>query len=103
MPSEQSIEQKYVHWVRQMYGGRAIKLDVKSQRGVPDRMVMLPRGVLFFIEFKAPGKTVGVYQRFLHKIWEEHLGQRVYVCDNLTDAQRITRREAWAGDEGIDD
>lgn len=38
-------------------GGLAIKLSAPGFGGIPDRMVLLPGGRVFFIELKAPGET----------------------------------------------
>lgn len=36
--------------------GRAYKFESPGNSGVPDRLVLLPGGRVFFIELKAPGK-----------------------------------------------
>ncbi|PTY76688.1 nuclease, partial [Heyndrickxia sporothermodurans] len=36
--------------------GRAYKFESPGNAGVPDRLVILPGGRVFFIELKAPGK-----------------------------------------------
>ena len=44
-------------------GGVAIKLNTKSGRGWPDRIVMLPGGRLSFVEVKAPGRKATMLQQ----------------------------------------
>jgi hypothetical protein len=41
----------------------AIKLNPAGYRGIPDRMVLLPGGHMFFAEFKRPGQKPRPNQR----------------------------------------
>ena len=43
-------------------GGRAIKLLPWVMRGLPDRLVLLPGGRVWFVETKAPGKVLKSHQ-----------------------------------------
>jgi hypothetical protein len=43
-------------------GGRAYKFVSPGNDGVPDRLVCLPGGKIFFVELKAPGKKPTVLQ-----------------------------------------
>jgi hypothetical protein len=52
---EREIEEYLVRRVEQHHG-HAYKFCSPSRRNVPDRMCVLPGGVLFFVEVKAPGK-----------------------------------------------
>lgn len=47
-------------------GGRSIKLSAPSDRGWPDRLVLMPGGVAGFVELKAPGKKATALQ--LHRL-----------------------------------
>lgn len=49
--------------------------------GVPDRLVLLPKGRLYFVELKAPGKTLRPLQ-LKRKKQLESLGFEVYVIDS---------------------
>lgn len=44
-------------------GGMAVKLTSRGQRGWPDRLFLMPGGLVFFVEFKAPGGVLSVQQR----------------------------------------
>ena len=77
---EQEIEQKLVRAVRQM-GGLAPKFTSPGMTGVPDRLILLPGGRVFFVEVKAPGKRLRPLQA-RRKAQLEQLGFRVYVIDN---------------------
>ena len=52
---EKDIEAAFVRRVKAL-GGTAEKFTSPNRRSVPDRMVMLPGGVVVFVELKAPGK-----------------------------------------------
>ena len=52
---ERDVERYLRERVKQL-GGRAYKFVSPGNNGVPDRIVMLPGGKLFFVELKAPGK-----------------------------------------------
>ena len=68
--------------------GICYKFTSPARRNVPDRMVVLEGGELFFVEFKAPGKKPNVgQQREIERL--RNLGQTVYVIDSIEDAQRV--------------
>ena len=50
-PSEAVIETQLRLWV-QSINGKCIKLPALLYRGIPDRMVLLPNGQVWFIELK---------------------------------------------------
>jgi len=63
-------------------GGLAVKFVSPGLNGVPDRLVLMPKGRMAFIELKAPGKTPRVLQ-LKRKRQLEVLGFRVYVVDGM--------------------
>ena len=52
---EKEIEQSLVRSVKKM-GGRCLKFTCPGLDGVPDRLVLLPKGKCAFVELKAPDK-----------------------------------------------
>jgi hypothetical protein len=46
-------------------GGYAFKWTSPGQRGVPDRIVLLPGGKVWFVELKAPGGRLSALQRHI--------------------------------------
>ena len=62
-------------------GGVAVKFTSPQRRAVPDRMVLLPGGKLFFVEAKAPGAKPTEAQLREHERLRA-LGQTVYVMDS---------------------
>ena len=55
MAKEKIIEQKLVREVKER-GGICPKLTSPGFDGMPDRIVLLPRGRMAFVEVKAPGE-----------------------------------------------
>ena len=53
---EKDIEKKLSLMVKKA-GGIAVKFVSPSFDGMPDRLVLLPDGVVAFVELKAPGKA----------------------------------------------
>ena len=76
---EKTIEANLVQAVHSM-GGLAPKFVSPGFDGVPDRIVLLPHGVLAFIEVKAPGKKMRPLQ-VRRKRQLEQLGFSVYCID----------------------
>lgn len=44
-------------------GGLCIKLPAQWYRGIPDRMILMPRARIYFIELKRCGGKASVHQR----------------------------------------
>ena len=60
---EKTIE-NYLRDEVRLHGGIALKLTTPSGRGWPDRLVLMPRGQVTFVECKAPGKKPTKLQEF---------------------------------------
>ena len=78
--SEKSTEQKLVKAVKSR-GGLAPKFVSPGFDGVPDRIVLLPRGRIAFIELKAKGRKMRPLQ-VRRKRQLESLGFLVYCIDS---------------------
>ncbi len=52
---ESDIEHKLVRELKKL-GIFHVKMNGISQRGWPDRLILLPGGIILFIELKAPGR-----------------------------------------------
>ena len=77
---EKTVENKMVKAVKAL-GGLAPKFISPGLDGVPDRLVLLPKGRIAFIELKAAGKTLRPLQ-VRRKRQLEALGFSVYCIDN---------------------
>ena len=72
------------------HGGMAVKFVSPGFNGVPDRLVLMPRGRMAFIELKAPGKTLRALQ-LKRKRQLERLGFRVHVVDGVEQIGGVLR------------
>lgn len=87
MDSEKLIESTLVKLVNKLKGW-AIKLPCVYLTGLPDRLVLLPGGIIFFAEIKTTGKKATAVQKLVHRKIRR-LGFKVYVIDNLNELQTI--------------
>ena len=81
MKSEKQIEQSLVKAVKNM-GGIAPKFVSPGFDGMPDRIVLLPHGLMAFVEVKAPGKKPRPLQVSRHGLLQR-FGFKVYVLDDM--------------------
>ena len=79
MDSEKKLEAKLGREIKAL-GGWSIKLLSTFIKGLPDRMCLLPTGIIFFVELKSTGKKPSPAQTVIHKKLQE-LGFNVYVID----------------------
>lgn len=96
MKSEKQIEQKLVTETRKK-GGLAVKFVSPSFSGMPDRLVLLPHGVMGFVEVKAPGKKPRLLQVSRHAMLRE-MGFQVFVLDAMEDIPGLLQQIAEGGD-----
>ena len=61
---EKDIERYFCRQVKAI-GGYAFKWVSPGRRGVPDRIVLLPGGKVWFVELKAAGGRLSALQRFI--------------------------------------
>lgn len=62
MERERDAERKLVSGIKAR-GGQAYKWTSPGSAGVPDRIVILPGGYVFFVELKRPGGEVRPVQK----------------------------------------
>lgn len=78
---EKIIEQNLVKAIKDK-GGFCLKFNTLSLNGMPDRLILLPKGKLAFVELKAPNKKPRAIQ--LKRIKQlEALGFKCFVIDDL--------------------
>lgn len=76
---ERQIEKFLTDNVKKI-GGLSVKLNSSSFSGLPDRMILMQKGRVYFVELKAPGKKPRPLQTLVHKTLND-LGFKVYVID----------------------
>ena len=87
MGPEAKIEARLVARARSA-GGEALKWSSPSNRGVPDRIVLLPGGRIVFVELKAPGRVPGAQQQaWLDRLAE--LGFEAAWVDSLAKVDAL--------------
>lgn len=84
---ESCLESKICTMVKQR-GGIALKWTSPGFTGVPDRIVILPRGRIFFVEVKRLGGKRTARQVRVGEILEG-LGCQVFVIDNLSRFEEV--------------
>lgn len=77
----ESDVEKYLRGEVKKLGGLALKFISPSMNGVPDRIVLLPGGRIFFVELKAKGQKARPLQLAVHRVFN-NLGHNVYVLDS---------------------
>jgi len=84
----ENFVEKKLKLAAESFRGVAFKFVPPSQTGVPDRIVILPKGKICFVELKAPRRKPSKMQRYvLRKLYR--LGARVAVVDNVVTAKRL--------------
>ena len=93
---EKEIEAKFTRWCK-VQGYECIKLTSPGRKGVPDRMVLAPNGLVFFVELKRPGGELTTLQKRTHEKWGG-LGHFVFTaygleeaCDYISNAVHASR------------
>jgi hypothetical protein len=85
---EQYIEFKLRNAVK-ANGGLALKFTSPGTVGVPDRIVLIPDGRVYFVELKAPGKKPSAKQRKMAAIFS-YLGHKIRVIDSVQAVKEFT-------------
>ncbi len=89
-PLEKSIE-NVLRLAVEAEGGVCLKWTCPGHRGVPDRMILFPGGVIAFVEIKRPGAKVKAAG--LQNWWRQQLaafGFRCYEISTAEDARYLT-------------
>jgi len=92
--NEKLIEKKLRESVGKL-GGLAIKFFAPTFTGLPDRIILLPPGKIWFVELKSSGKKRTPRQKFVHDLLIK-LGFKVFTIDTqelLTSFLNTIRNE----------
>ena len=80
---EKYVEQRLVSEVKK-HGGLCLKLASTGLDGIPDRLVLMSKGKIAFVELKAPKQKPRKLQLVRIKKLKE-MGFSIYVLDNVED------------------
>jgi hypothetical protein len=87
MVNEKILESKLAAAIRAL-GGCSLKLWSVSVTGLPDRIVLMPEGVIRFVELKSTGKKPSPRQTIVHNQLRQ-LGFAVDVIDTEQQLQQF--------------
>lgn len=92
-PLEKEIEAKIGQYAKSK-GLEYRKFTSPANRAVPDRIILVPGGVVGFLELKRKGeKPTPLQWRELRKLKE--MGMNVAWCDNVDDGREFVYRLSW--------
>lgn len=100
MPTNKPLEKSIENILRKAVedeGGVCLKWTCPGHRGVPDRMILFPGGIIAFVELKRPGAKVkagGLQEWWRQRLVE--LGFPCYEISTVEQAKRLTRALANA-------
>ena len=77
--NEKILERKLREKVQSL-GGLALKFSSSFYTGIPDRIVLMENGKLYFVEVKSTGETPTPRQRVVHTMLQK-MGFTVCVID----------------------
>ena len=91
--SEKTLEARLVREI-EARGGMALKYTSQFHRGIPDRICLLPGGVVVFVELKSTGRKPTKLQQ--HAIKElRSLGFDCWVIDRPEEMDRMLKTIDW--------
>ncbi len=90
MPTNKPLEKSIENVLRKAVedeGGVCLKWTCPGHRGVPDRMILFPGGVIAFVELKRPGAKVKAGG--LQEWWREKLVSFGFSCYEISTAEQV--------------
>ena len=88
---ESEVEKKLCKRVKEELHGRAFKFVSPGQNGVPDRIILVPMGRIYFVETKAPGKKMRRLQEWVADGIRK-LGFEVLRIDTIEKVEEFVRQ-----------
>jgi hypothetical protein len=87
MMREADIEKKVILYAKEK-GFLVYKFKSPNNKGVPDRLIINPMGLVFFIEFKKKGKKLTILQDYVLKCLSDR-SVKTYVVDDVESGKSI--------------
>ncbi len=85
---ERDIEGKLVELVEKKYRGKCLKFNPDNAKGMPDRLLLLPYGITFWVELKTDDGVLSEAQLYQHRKLDL-LGHKVYVIHNAYELHQL--------------
>ena len=82
--SEKTLEARLVREI-EARGGMALKYTSQYHRGIPDRIILMPYGRIYFVELKSTGKRPTKLQ--MHAM--RQLQERGFIAWVVDDTQKL--------------
>lgn len=120
MPTNKPLEKSIENVLRKAVedeGGVCLKWTCPGHRGVPDRMILFPGGIIAFVELKRPGAKVKAGG--LQEWWRQRLVEFGFRCYEISTVKQIQQlvfqlstesfalttsyADDWADDDWADD
>lgn len=79
--SEKKVEPALREGIKKL-GGWCIKLLTNHITGLPDRLCLLPGGIIFFAETKSTGDKPSKIQLYVHRKLSK-MGFKIFVIDSI--------------------
>jgi hypothetical protein len=92
--NEKVFEKKLRERIKRL-GGIAVKFSSPFYTGMPDRIIMVPGGSIWFVELKSPGRTLSPRQRIVATELFK-LGHRVRVIDSSESLENFLKEAEHA-------
>ena len=89
MPTNKPLEKSIENILREeveRQGGMFLKWTCPGHRGVPDRMILFPGGIIAFVELKRPGAKVKAGG--LQEWWREKIQSFGFRCYEVSTAEQ---------------
>ena len=87
----ESEVENFFQWAVEHLGGKSYKFKSVNNRGVADRVVMLPDGTTWFVELKALGKKLKPLQE-IFRLQCERYNQKYAILQSIPEV------ETWAAE-----
>ena len=90
MPTNKPLEKSIENVLRKAVedeGGVCLKWTCPGHRGVPDRMILFPGGIIAFVELKRPGAKVKAGG--LQEWWREKIQSLGFPCYEISTAEHV--------------
>jgi hypothetical protein len=88
---ESEVEKKLCKKVKEELHGIAFKFVSPGRIGVPDRIILVPMGRIYFVEVKAPGKKLRKLQEWVCGMISD-LGFVVLRIDTIEKVEEFIRK-----------
>lgn len=90
MPTNKPLEKSIENVLRKAVeaeGGLCLKWVCPGHKGVPDRMILFPGGIIAFVELKRPGAKVKAGG--LQEWWRQRLVELGFPCYEISTVKQI--------------